>query len=180
LVTAEFGKVNRKAIWLDRGLWMLIGIQTWSLMSNLSQSIARNAFVFSWKDVRYNDAPYITLLPIALCMVLQITALIASIWFSWWLIVKWGGRLAASIWPHLKSRFGFAACLFSLIALSSLFYVSAYFAQIAWIRVLKPEVIGNISMNVSFSSGAVWLIQTVFMAAATLILVRNKLRVSQA
>src|ERR1017187_9086718 len=28
----EFAKVNRRTVWLDRALWMLIGVQIWGLM----------------------------------------------------------------------------------------------------------------------------------------------------
>ena len=33
---AEFGKVNGQAVWLDRILWVLIGIQLWTLVANVS------------------------------------------------------------------------------------------------------------------------------------------------
>ncbi|HXS68633.1 MAG TPA: hypothetical protein VN761_07290 [Candidatus Polarisedimenticolia bacterium] len=33
----EFGKVNGRAVWLDRLLWILLGFQAWSLISNLSR-----------------------------------------------------------------------------------------------------------------------------------------------
>jgi hypothetical protein len=179
-VETEFGKVNRKAVWLDRGLWMLIGIQVWNLTSNLSQSIARNAFAFGWKDASYSNVSNNAFLPTGLCALLQITGVVGSVWLSWWLIGKWGGRIGKWLGPHIKGRFGFAVCLFSLIALSALVYASNYFSQVAFIRSSKPEITGKIMMYVAYSSWVVWLFQTVFMLATTLILFRRKLRVSQA
>ncbi|MBI3415531.1 MAG: hypothetical protein HY043_09455 [Verrucomicrobia bacterium] len=38
----EFGKVNGKAVWLDRTLWMLIGFQIWMVISQVC-SIAESA-----------------------------------------------------------------------------------------------------------------------------------------
>jgi len=43
----EFRKVNKASAWLDRLLWMLIGIQVWGLTSGLIDSIARNGFAYA-------------------------------------------------------------------------------------------------------------------------------------
>src|SRR4051812_40709788 len=42
----EFGKMNRKAVWLQRVLWMLIGVQLWHLASGIS-AFGRNVLTIS-------------------------------------------------------------------------------------------------------------------------------------
>src|SRR5690349_2151569 len=49
----QFARVNQKRVWLDRALWMLIGIQVWGLTSGLIDSIARNGFAYVWRMVEH-------------------------------------------------------------------------------------------------------------------------------
>jgi hypothetical protein len=48
----EFGKVNSRSVWLDRVLWILVGFQAWSLISNIS-GVATG--IVSPLGVRLND-----------------------------------------------------------------------------------------------------------------------------
>ena len=117
----EFAKVNRRTVWLDRALWMLIGVQIWGLMMSLTGSVARNALSWGWASINYNYKESGLALPIALFSLAQVLVIAASLVLCWWLVVRKGERLGARLTPLLKQRSTLVAtcaglCLFSLIA----------------------------------------------------------------
>ena len=70
----EFGKVNQRAVWLDRVLWMLIGIQIWGLVAGLTGAVIRNALSWGWAGINYNYKESGLALPIALFSLAQVLA----------------------------------------------------------------------------------------------------------
>jgi hypothetical protein len=75
----EFGRVNGKSVWLDRVLWMLIGIKVWGLASVLMASIARTTFALGWQGIDYNVEAGVMALPVSLFGLVQVLSFAASI-----------------------------------------------------------------------------------------------------
>lgn len=180
LLEAEFGKVNRKSVWLDRVLWMLIGIQVWGLASSFTGSIARNALAFGWKNTNYNWKESGMALPVALFALVQVVAVAASVGFCWWLIIRKGGKLGAWFERRLQRRAGFVACGIALCMLSIFVngFSSGLQALLFWSS--EPAILGETMMYSNYSQLIVSPFQVVAMIAATLVLARRRLRLRKA
>ena len=90
---SEFRKVNSKAIWRDRALWMLIGIQFWSSVSGAVISTTRSAVAFGL--ISYDFSTHGRLLPATLFVFAHLFGFAASLVACWWLISRRGSRLGA-------------------------------------------------------------------------------------
>ena len=92
-LAAEFGKVNRREVWLRRLLWMLVGLQLWEVLFGFMTSLAGMGSMYvlaGWLKA----VPDHQVLP---AMVVsgggQLLALAASVGICWWLVVP--------LWPRL-------------------------------------------------------------------------------
>jgi hypothetical protein len=176
----EFAKVNRRIVWLDRTLWMLIGVQIWGLVSGLIGSVARNALTLGWRSP-YNKESALTF-PITLFALAQVLVIAASLIFCWWLVVRKGERLGARLTPLLKRRSTLVATCAGLCLLSLIVYSLSSGMQMVLIRskFVGLEALNTASLYFSYSRLIVWPIQVVTMIILTLALARKRLRVSQA
>lgn len=177
---AEFCKVNGRAIWLDRMLWMLVGIQIWGLVASLTGSVVRNALSWGWGSINYNYKENGLTLPIALFSLVQVLVIAASLALCWWLVVRKGEKLGARLTPLLKRRSTLVAtcaglCLFSLIA-----YALGYVMQAFLARSLGVRTFGSIAIYFSYSQLIAWPIQVITMVILTLALARKRLRLNKA
>jgi hypothetical protein len=177
---SEFGKVNQRIVWLDRVLWMLIGVQIWGLVASLTGSVARNALSWGFASINYNYKESGLALPIALFSLVQVLVIATSLILCWWLVVRKGERLGARLKPLLKSRWTLMAgcaglCLFSLIVLAFSYGMHAVLA-----RYLGAGNYGSTAMYFSYSQLIISPIQVVTMVILTLALARKRLRLSQA
>lgn len=90
LLATEFAKVNVRAVWLDRFLWMLIGVQVWWFVSGFFNSIAKGVLAVGWIGSTGDKATGVHALPVALFVAVQLLAMTASFMFCWWLMVRRG------------------------------------------------------------------------------------------
>jgi len=88
---SEFGKANRHGVWLERALWMLIGIQFWSSVSGTIASSTRGAVSFALMSYDFNT--YGRVIPTMLYVFANLSGFAVSLVICWWLIFKRGSSL---------------------------------------------------------------------------------------
>jgi hypothetical protein len=94
----EFAKINAREVWLHRALWMLIGVQVWSVLSGLervaSELAAVGGLVGYGRD--WIEAPGQAWLArvAVLSFVAQAATLVFGVWFCSWLIRRRERQLA--------------------------------------------------------------------------------------
>jgi len=171
----EFAKTNRNSVWLDRLLWMLVGVQVWGLASGLIDSIARNGFAYGW---RYMDHPLKGGgMPVALSLftLVHVVAFAASIGFCWWLIFRKGGEISARLGPWLQRPLGFFACCIALCAMALLVTAFSETLSALLFRSFGAEVVGQAVMYSSYARLFVVPLQFFVMILVTLLLARKRL-----
>jgi len=173
----EFRKVNGRTIWLDRMLWMLIGVQVWGLVTGLIGSVARNALLWGCASIHYDYKEHGLTLPIALFSLVQMLVIAASIVFCWWLMVRRGGRLGARLAPLLKRRSTFVATCAGLFLFSLIIYALSHGAEIFLIRskFVGLDALNSASLYFAYSQLFAWPIQVVTMIVITLMLARKRI-----
>jgi hypothetical protein len=179
-LAVEFGKVNGHAVWLDRLLWMLIGIQAWGLVSNLIGSLTRTAISLGWSSAHYDYKQSGLALPVTLFSLVQVAVLAASIAFCGWLIVRKGPQIGAWLAPWLGRRSTLVATGAGLCLLSVVAGAISFFSHTVLARHLGPETYGATIMYFSYSQLVVGPIQIVGLVAITLILARKRLCLTRA
>jgi hypothetical protein len=170
----EYSKVNGQSVWLDRLLWMLIGIQVWGLTSRLIDSIARNGFAYGWRTIEH---PWRDGLPLAFSVftLVRIFAFAASIGLCWWLIFRNGGRISARFGPWLRRPGGLIACCVALCALALLVTAFSESLPALVFRSLGHENVMQAFVYSSYARLFVVPLQFFVMILATLLLARKRL-----
>jgi hypothetical protein len=181
----EFAKVNRRALWLDRILWMLIGVQVWAAAVGVTGAVTRNALSWGWATTHsgnlFDNQGYRWTLPVAIFSAGQVLALGASLVLCWWLVIRKGEKLGARLTPLLQKRSTLVATcmglfLFSLIAYALNFGIQAVLLRYKYVdfHAYKPT-----TAYLAYSQMLAWSVQAITMIILTLALARKRLRASQ-
>jgi hypothetical protein len=104
----EFAKVSPQSVWLDRALWMLIGVQIWGALSGLFLSLAVVAVVRGYAGRAFSASDEL-IGPVAALALGQLLALALSLAVCAWLIVGKGPRIVRWLGPRLRNRWTFVA-----------------------------------------------------------------------
>jgi len=171
----EFAKVNRRALLLDRALWMLVGIQLWQLAYGVIDSTAANAISWgwwSWDSMHYRAFKGI---PITFISLAQVLALVPTVFVCWWLVTRNGERLAKWLAPLLNRRWTQAAACVWLCLVSIGVYTLSHLLRAPYLSYLagtQNRALNNIYMLIGPA------IQTVALMILTLALARKRLRLT--
>ena len=176
----EYGKVNGKSVWLDRVLWMLIGIQVWGLASGFIFSIARNAYAFGWRQVHYDWKDNGMALPATLFTISQVLAFAASMAFCWWLIDQKGSKIVSRLAPWLRRRGTFVATCIALCLFTMCLNVFSNSLSALLFWAYGREVVAEAVMYSNYATLWVSPFEIAVMIAATLLLMRKRLRLAEA
>jgi hypothetical protein len=181
----EFGKVNGGMVWLDRVMWMLIGIQLWGFVSGASNFITRNGLAFAWKAPEHGISSNLysgdVVWPVAAYAFVKAAALAAGLTLCWWLISRNAKRLGGWLERSLNRRSAFIAtctglCLAALVV-SVLNHSSTFFMA----KSMGPEALGASAFYFGYAQLLILLpIQIVTMMAVTLVLARKRLHPGRA
>ena len=121
-LAAEFGKVNRSAVWFRRILWMLVGLQLWSVVNGLTGTLTRAISTLILGQYLRNqwlqgDATRHETLTNSVYIATQVLATVGSLALGWWLVVYQWRRLCrwAGHWSH-----GYRLLVFSGLLLGTL------------------------------------------------------------
>jgi len=180
LLEVEFGKMNEGTVWLERVLWMLIGLQVWGLVSGVAGLISNGAVSLGLVGGNFDFAAHGRTLPVLLFALVRLLTVAGSLALCWWLIVRKGQSFASRVewffdgWVRLVVISG-VLCLVSL-ATSALGYASTMLL----LKFTDPRTIGEIMTTQSYSTAFTWTIQTGGLILLTLILARKRLQLSKA
>jgi hypothetical protein len=179
LLGPEFGKMNRKSVWLDRVLWMLIGIQVWGLLSGLAASAAQSAAFFGFKHWVGLQSDNLVA-PAMFLTVFHILCLVGSVGLCWWLLNRNREVLARLARKCLGGR---SALLLTAVAICSLslsvagaHYVMNAFQALS----VGPVEFGKLAMYRQWSALIMVAIQPAIFVALTLFLVHKRLTLTRA
>jgi hypothetical protein len=170
----EFGKLNRNSVWLDRLLWMLIGLQAWTFATGSIGSITSNLMALGWSNTNYHWREGGITLPVVLFTLVRLLSTGASIWLCWWVIFRKGGRFNQWLRLKLERRSSFigysiAVCLLFLSVQALMVAVPMY---LRW--KFSPAVIGETNMYLNYSQAVVHFTMMIGMIAFTLSLTRKR------
>ena len=174
----EFGKVNVGTVWLDRMLWMLIGIQVWGLVSGLAGDISSGAVSLGLISGNFDFAGHGSTVPVLLFALARLLALAGSLALCRWLVVGKGSALGSWIGRFLDSRMKTAVMCGALLLLSAIASMLSSGPASLLSRLASPQTFGSVTISRSYADLFSWPVQTAALIALTLILARKRLRTS--
>jgi len=128
-LATEFGKVNRQAVWLQRILWMLVGLQLWTFINSITTTLARTLSTLvlgRWLRSQWlqGDPSHHVALGTSFYVGTQLLAMAGSLAIGWWLVVYQWPRLCqwAHRWSKGRRSFIFAGLLVGVLALQGGFF----------------------------------------------------------
>jgi hypothetical protein len=177
----EFSKVNAQSVWLERVLWMLIGIQVWGLVSGFVGSLSGGALSFGLVNGRFNFDTHGRAVPIFLFALVRLLAFISSLAICWWLIVRNGRRLGSKFERFLRQPAKLTAIGGALCVVTVAVSFVGYGSTILLLKLADMRTFAEVSVSMQYGNfyfGS--MLQAIVLIALTLILARRHLRVSQA
>jgi hypothetical protein len=163
---AEFSKLNRSAIWLERAMWMLIGLQVWSFFEGLMSGIAGNLFALGSRMVSHY--PTGNAWPVFVSTLIQLPALIAAVWLTWTVLRK-TDKFGAWIASKLARRSSFALCCIAACVLALLSCVLLIGLIVGQWKFSGPATVAFISRSRQFIAP----LRTIGFAILTLVVARK-------
>jgi len=177
-LTTEFAKVNSNSIWLDRVLWMLIGIQCWGLVHGVIGSLLSNAVSFGL--IGYDFTAHGRIFPTTLLVLAYLLAFSASLTGCWWLFCRRGSSVGAWGETILRRRsVWYLAAMGSCAVLLSSFSMN-YGMTLLRLKLTNVQKFGEIAMSQQYTWIASSVIQTVTFVILTLLIARKRLRTNRA
>ena len=176
---AEFGKVNQKTVWLDRILWMLIGIQVWGFVTGMVGSAIRGAVSFALIGTGYDFTTHGRVIPAALYVLATLLGFAASMAVCWWLIYRRGSSLGEWAANLLQRHRLWYLTLTVVCGLSLLSPVMSYGMTILQLKVTDMHKFAEISRSQQYSWIASYVVQTTTLVILTVLLARKRLRLSR-
>jgi hypothetical protein len=170
----EFGKVNSRAVWLDRIFWILVGVQVWSAVSILSRTLAFMSLALGWKITNYDYQVNGLALPVAFYTLMQLAGMVVCLFFCWWLFTRKAQSVVSWLMPFLKRRMTLALgsillCIASAIPLflANLPMIIFQHNGYAMSRIIPPLSYAEVIFGVARLTG---------LALLTLLIARKRLR----
>lgn len=177
---AEYGKVNGGIVWLDRTMWMLIGLLVWGFVSGLVGAISSGAVSLGLVGGRFDFTTHGRTLPIVLFSVVRLLALAGSLALCWWLIVRKGQRLGSRIERLLEGRVALAAICGALCLASLAGPFLGYGSTMLLLKFADQGTFGEVMVSQAYPNMFGGAIQVGVLIVLTLALARKRLRMSQA
>jgi hypothetical protein len=175
----EFGKINRGRVWLHRLLWMLVGIQVWDLLLNVSRLAADMGVLGALMGLRYSF-PEISrlsggsLFASAVFGLAYLLALIGCGVGCWWLLRRVENT------AHKVSLKALRRPILLGLVVSALFLVVRFSALMLATRALmmqgySPEVYISVLTGRSLALFALTSLETLAFVILTIVLLRRRL-----
>jgi hypothetical protein len=174
---SEYTKFNGSTVWLDRALWMLFGIQFWSVVSGVVFPIARGSVAFSL--INYDFITRGRAIPALLFIFANLVGFAASIAFCWWVIYRRGSRLIALARRLLPRYHSAHLAMLAVILLSGLSIVASV-ADVGMLH-LRLRTMNNqseILRSQTFFWVSGYFVKTITLVLLTLFFARKRLRLN--
>lgn len=176
----EFAKINGDVVWLNRVLWMLIGVQAWPLVTGMVGLFPQNAVFYGLKVLNFDFVAKGVALPVVLLCTSQVLTFTASLAWCWWLIRRKSDRFHAWANKLLRNN-GRLALTFGLLFLLSEFTMLASIGlEFLRAKNTPPSILGHYALSRQYSMFIWSVIQPATMMALTLFLARKRHRMRQA
>jgi hypothetical protein len=177
----EFAKVNAHAVWLDRILWMLIGVQVWAFVSSMT-AISQTEMLFWLNRTNFNFTHGLTM-PVVLAVLLGVLGFALSLGLCWWLIVQKGEGLHVGGLLHRQRTLKVAYAVLCMLPLLTYIITSKY-AESLTTQILQAKSSGDsnftqLIITWQYSLSINFFVQTAALIALTLFLARKRLRMSR-
>jgi hypothetical protein len=173
-LASEFGKLNRGTVWLERALWMLIGLTVWPFFDRLMSGVGGSLFVLGWRSVRHSPNEVGDAWPVFFSVLIQLSAMVIAVWLTWSVLRKAEafGRLIAA---KLSQRSSFVLyCVIVPIAVV-LLYVAVEILPTASLNSLARANPRQVVAYVSNSSYFVAPLRIIGFVILTLFVARKRL-----
>lgn len=177
---SEFAKINAHAVWLNRLLWMLLGIQGWWLLGGLSRLGADALIIgslaglgFEFKPVSGQHVLSHGLLPATLFALAQVATLAGGAAALYWLVRRkgrgiWSTASALLRRPWVAGLATLAGCaVFLSVAFAGVLETPLLF------RGFSLPAVGAIQVSKSLAAAALMVLQTFALASLTVVLARK-------
>jgi len=175
---SEFGKLNRGAIWLERAMWMLIGIQVWPFFDRLMSGIAGCVFALGWGTVRHSPSAVGDAWPVFFSTLIQLLALVVAVWLTWKTFrnsTKFGQWVATQL-----SQRSFVFCCIAAAALSFLLNAMVFSLSYTWIHLVEGPLSGRTLAHIVYSQNFIGFLRVIGFAVLTITLARKQFVVKKA
>ncbi|HEX5219769.1 MAG TPA: permease prefix domain 1-containing protein [Verrucomicrobiae bacterium] len=180
LLETEFGKVNRSTVWLDRALWMLIGLQVWQLIVSPVGAISKSVVALGLTGGRFDFFRHGLTIPTILFAAVHLLTVAGCLVFCWWLFVRKGQSFASRIEPFLHGWIGLVLICGALCLILLTGSVVSYGSVVLQAKFMDPRTLGEITRSQTYSNMFWWITQTGGFILLTLILARRRLRIAKA
>ena len=175
----EFGRLNRKQVWLNRVLWMLIGIQIWAFVSGVSKAITQCALPFGFQNQKLHQGfgANEVAMPVAIYAVVLLGGLLASVALVRWIINKRGPMLGNWLVVRMDRRFTLIAACLGVCLLCFAAYAGSILSYVWTSKHLSGSDLGANSLYFSYANYFILMpIQVMAMPIATVLLARKQFR----
>jgi hypothetical protein len=182
VLEAEFAKINGRSVWLDRLLWMLVGVQAWMLTGALASTFSwlTGWFVFTyfqgsgWLPRKLDGS--ILSIPMLLVSVINLLAIAAFCVLCWRYARRIGPRL-----PELLRQPGWLVR--RLVVLCVAILLANMFLRLAHsltARFVDPQTYGNLAFSSAMADLVLFVVKTVGFTWLSVVLIRRRLRLTPA
>jgi hypothetical protein len=177
---AEFAKINGRSVWLDRVLWILLGVQAWVLMGVVANMLSSLAGLFAFKFLAGSSwlprVPSGSLQPVPILLVIMINLLAIGAFCAlcWMQVRRIGPRL-----PDLLRQPGWLARrLIVLCAVISLASLLRPLTNALAARTIDAATFGNLAISSSVAELVLFVAKTVVITWLGVALVRRHQRLA--
>ena len=172
-VAAEFAKINGGAVWFDRVLWMLVGIQLWGFVTGLV-TLARGLLGFGLTGLGFDFGAHSPMVPMSLFALVQVLALGGSVAFCAWLLAGSGRELLRRLASSLQRRGTTVAVGVAIGVVLLVGQALPVACQALLLSHLGPGTAGRIFASASYASALMGIVQMAALLALTLVLARRR------
>jgi uncharacterized membrane protein len=172
----EFGKVNSRSIWIERMLWMLIGVQVWGLVSQLVVFTSNGMLSLGLVGAEFNFAAHGQAVPGLLFTLVRVLAIAVSLAFCWWLFVCKGQRLGDSLNRLLHRPWTLALLCVLCGAMWVVVSAVGYGSNALLMKLAEGGAVSEVLASWGFASTVGWIIQAATLLVLTLMLAYRRSR----
>jgi hypothetical protein len=171
---AEFGKVNSQVVWLDRFLWLLLGVQFWVFIVWADGVVGQSAVFVGLRGLNYDFSVHPTGISVALAIAADLSLFAGTLVIGSWLVRRQGQSLGRRVAKLLKrpSRLALGFGAFCLVWLSA--YAVIVLVRTTLLR-QPPRIVTAVSISDSLAS----LIHIIVLLALTLFVAKKRLHAAK-
>jgi hypothetical protein len=179
VLEAEFAKINGGSVWLDRLLWMLVGVQAWALAGFLANTFSWLTGLLVFKHFEGSlwllrvPSGSLQPVPILLVIVINLLALGAICALCWMQVRRIGPRLSGLLrQPGWLARRLVVLC--GAIFLASVIFM---LARAMAARAIDVRTYASLAMSSSMADLVLFAVKTVALTWLSVVLIRRRQRV---